>query len=315
MPAAPLLDDATVDAILDGDRAPEGWTTSPLRRRVARPRRTPPPRPSPALAALLTDGMPAALARPSDSSDLAAPAPARPRHGLELGPRRQGRSRHDGRGRQPRRRCRTGVLPGDTDAPVRKVIEVFTPVEFTEDGDPLDHGGKAAPRRTGMIRAKPGDHGDVPADADRRSATTPTSPRPTVSGATTAPRPPTRSPEAEHPQGIQRSRRTRTPMTTRARTTSRAGRDATDPERVETRRRGQLGPPIAAELPSRRRGAGRGWGVTSLRDLLVDAAVRPPTTGIRWPSGRCSPRRRPRRPPERLGALPDGPTPPRSWWP
>lgn len=173
MPAVPLLDDATVDAILVGDRGPRG--VDHLAAFAADVRATaerPPPRPSPALAALLADGIPAS-------------SPGRATRSPSAGHRRRpALATASGLGLAAKVGVATaaavaslagaaaaGVLPGDTDAPVRKVIELFTPVEFPDDGDPLDQGGNgtgADPSGGPSDAREPGDDADVPADADRR---------------------------------------------------------------------------------------------------------------------------------------------------
>jgi len=173
MPAVPLLDDATVDAILVGDRGPRG--VDHLAAFAADVRATaerPPPRPSPELAALLADGIP-------------APSPGRATRSPSAGHRRRpALVTASGLGLAAKVGVATtaavaslagaaaaGVLPGDTDAPVLKVIEVFTPVEFTDDGDPLDQGGngtRADPSGGPSDAREPGDDADVRTDADRR---------------------------------------------------------------------------------------------------------------------------------------------------
>jgi hypothetical protein len=141
MPSAPLLDDATIDAILGGDRVPPGVDhLATVAAGVRALGERPPPRPSPELAALLTHGMPVA-------------PPGRATRATARHRRRPALATASGLGLAAKVGVATtaavaslagaaaaGVLPGDTDAPVRKAIEVFTPVEFTEDGDPLDHG-------------------------------------------------------------------------------------------------------------------------------------------------------------------------------
>jgi hypothetical protein len=160
MPAVPLLDDATVDAILVGDRGPRG--VDHLAAFAADVRATaerPPPRPSPALAALLAHGIP-------------APSPGRATRSSSADHRRRWPALATAAAvASLAGAAAAGVLPGDTDAPVLKVIEVFTPVEFTDDGDPLDQGGNgtgADPSGGPSDAHEPGDDADVPADADRR---------------------------------------------------------------------------------------------------------------------------------------------------
>ena len=306
MPAVPLLDDATVDAILVGDRGPRG--VDHLAAFAADVRATaerPPPRPSPELAALLAHGIP-------------APPPGRATRSPAAGHRRRpALATASGLGLAAKVGVATtaavaslagaaaaGVLPGDTDAPVRKVIELFTPVEFTDDGDPLDQGGNGTGADRVVARATPASPATTPTypptPTGVRNATTPTSPRRMVSGATTAPRPPTRSPKRN--RRIGRSRRTRTPMTTRARTTSRTG-PGTRPTPIASRpatgatttthrrrtpfpparRRARMGCDLPARSPRRRGGAGR----------------RPPGSGGRAVGVPL--RRRPRRPPRAAG--------------
>jgi hypothetical protein len=166
MPSAPILDDATIDAILDGDGVPPGVDhLATFAAGVRALGERPPPRPSPELAALLTQGIPAA------PPGRATRATARHRRPPAL-------ATASGLGLAAKVGIATtaavaslagaaaaGVLPGNSDAPVRKAIEVFTPVEFTDDGDPLDHGvsGTEADRDD---PSEARDHGDddVPGD-------------------------------------------------------------------------------------------------------------------------------------------------------
>jgi hypothetical protein len=201
MPSAPLLDDATVDAILDGDCVPCGVDhlasfAAGVRALGVRP----PPRPSPELAALLAHGTQAAA--PGRSTR----ATARHRRG------RPALATASGLGLAAKVGITTtaavaslaaaaaaGVLPGDSDAPVRKAIEVFTPVEFTDDGDPLDHGGNGS----GADRGDPRDareHGDddVPGDDGRKGRDDADEPEADGERGDVDPGAADRAPDAEH---------------------------------------------------------------------------------------------------------------------
>jgi hypothetical protein len=190
MPTAPLLDDATIDAILDGEPVPRGvghlaafasgvracgeWTA---------------PRPSPALTTLLAHGSPARARnpveefsrRPSRRSVLAKVAGLSLAAKIAVGTTAVAAS-VVGAGA-------AGVLPGGVDRAVRGAIEVVTPVEFTDRTDRLDGDRGTNPSEAGESDAPnatdspslPGEHGDrVSSDATGESDGQPGVDGPTV---------------------------------------------------------------------------------------------------------------------------------------
>lgn len=216
MTPAPLLDDLTIDALVDGSPAPRGLDQLGAFAAVVRSvGDRPPPRPSPELAALLTRG----------AQDVAAlqttPIPRR-------ATRRSVLAKAAGLGLAAKIGFGTtavaagvvgagaaGVLPGGADRVVRDAIEVVTPVEFTDradrlddrdgEADPVDTDGPADTGDAG-VPSLPGEHGDrVSSDATGESDGEPGVDGPTVAeqapGATN--RPPEQSgtaPPASDPQ-------------------------------------------------------------------------------------------------------------------
>jgi hypothetical protein len=202
MTPAPLLDDLTIDALVDGSPAPRGLDQLGAFAAVVRSvGDRPPPRPSPELAALLTRG----------AQDVAAlqttPIPRR-------ATRRSVLAKAAGLGLAAKIGFGTtavaagvvgagaaGVLPGGADRVVRDAIEVVTPVEFTDradrlddpdgEADPVDRDGPAVTGDAG-VPSLPGEHGDrVSSDATGESDGEPGVDGPTVAeqapGATNRP--------------------------------------------------------------------------------------------------------------------------------
>jgi hypothetical protein len=176
MPSVPLLDDATIEAILDGDRVPHGLDQlAAFAAGVRAVGDRPASPPSPELAALLTQGVPAAAPR--------RPARAVPRHTR----RRSVLAKAAGLGLAAKIGVATtaaaagvvgagaaGVLPGGAGGAVRDAIEAVTPVDFSDRGDRPDERRRGTPDQdtsdgvTGEADdpSLPGEHGDrVSSDA------------------------------------------------------------------------------------------------------------------------------------------------------
>ncbi len=157
MPAAPLLDEVTIDAILHGDDAPHGVRNlAAFAAGVMAVGEEPPPQPSPQLAAFLAHGGPTLAV---ERATVVVPAVTRRRSALA---RVAGVSLVAkisvattaaaavvvGAGA-------TGMLPGPASGVVRDAIEVVTPVEFTDDdpgGEP--DRGDARPERRARYGSK-----------------------------------------------------------------------------------------------------------------------------------------------------------------
>ncbi len=179
MPPVPLLDDTTIDAIVDGDRVPDGLDhLAAFATGVRAVADRPPPAPSPELAALLTHGVRATGAGGAAS---ATSRPTRRRHavatasGLRLVAKVGVAT--TAVAVSVVGAAAAGVLPGDTDGPVRRAIEAVSPVEFSDgrdrqedrDTDRADRGGPDVtadqPGDTD-VPSLPGEHGDrVSSDA------------------------------------------------------------------------------------------------------------------------------------------------------
>jgi hypothetical protein len=212
MPPATILDDATIDALLDGDAVPHGLDhQAAFAAGVRAVGDRPPPRPSPELATLLTRG-----AQDVAAADLQT----------TLIPRRAFRrsvlAKAAGLGLAAKIGFGTtavaagvvgagaaGVLPGGADRVVRDAIEVVTPVEFTDradrlddrdgEADPVDTDGPADTGDAG-VPSLPGEHGDrVSSDASGESDGEPGVDGPTV--AEQAPGATNRPPEPPVPSG------------------------------------------------------------------------------------------------------------------
>lgn len=151
MPAIPLLDDDTIEAIIRGDDiAAEVRHLAAFATRVRAVGDGPAPRPSPALASLLAAG---AAASPVPAPEAARPATRRiavakvaglsivAKLGLGVTAAAAGVT---GAGA-------AGVLPGSVNHAVRHAIEVVTPLEFAEreDGDDREHGDREPADTTG----------------------------------------------------------------------------------------------------------------------------------------------------------------------
>ena len=220
MPPAPLLDDATIDAILDGGHASPG--TEPLTAFAAGVlalAEDPPPPPSPELAAFLAHGGPTLTV---ERATVVIPIRARHRSvlaraaGLSLAMKVGFATAAAAAGVVGAGAA--GVLPGPASGIVRDAIEVVTPVEFG-DTDPRGGGprGGEADRRDSddapgdaQDPSLPGEHGDrVSSDATGESDGEPGVDGPTVAeqapGAanrpTVPPGQPGGTPPATTPQG------------------------------------------------------------------------------------------------------------------
>lgn len=181
MPATHLPDDDTIDALVRGDEVDPRWRDlATFAADVRACGEHPPPRPSPALAAVMASG--AGVHRASGRTRVHAV--------VDRSGRRRAR-------RQPARLAKAagvglalkiglgasaaaagvagagavGVLPGDADAPVRHALETVTPLRFSDDpgvdtaepaGEPAGDGH--APSDDASARPQ-GDHGSAP---DRR---------------------------------------------------------------------------------------------------------------------------------------------------
>jgi hypothetical protein len=206
MTSVPLLDDATMDAILDGDRVPHGLDhLAAFAAGVRAVGDRPASPPSPQLAALLTHGAPAA-------------APCRPTRAVPRRTRRRSvLAKAAGLGLAAKIGVATtaaaagvagagaaGVLPGSAGSAVRGAIEAVTPVEFSDRGDrPDERRGSTADQDmpdgvTGEADdpSLPGEHGDrVSSDATGEADGEPGVDGPTVAdqapGATNRPAEPT----------------------------------------------------------------------------------------------------------------------------
>ena len=224
MPAAPLLDEVTIDAILHGDDAPHGVRNlAAFAAGVMAVGEEPPPQPSPQLAAFLAHGAPTLAV---ERATVVVPAVTRRRSAL---------ARVAGVSLVAKISVATtaaaagvvgagaaGMLPGPAGGFVRDAIEVVTPVEFTDDdpgggpdrgdADPSDEPG-TAPGDLGdaQVPSLPGEHGDrVSSDATGESDGDPGVDGPTVAeqapGAThTPPVPPDgpgATPPTTTPQGV-----------------------------------------------------------------------------------------------------------------
>jgi hypothetical protein len=211
MTPAPLLDDLTIDALVDGSPAPCGLDQLGAFAAVVRSvGDRPPPRPSPELAALLTRGAQDAAAhlqttliprRATRRSVLAKAA------GLGLAAKIGFGTTAVAAGVVGAGAA--GVLPGGADRVVRDAIEVVTPVEFTDradrlddrdgEADPVDTDGPAVTGDAG-VPSLPGEHGDrVSSDASGESDGEPGVDGPTV--AEQAPGATNRPPEPPAPSG------------------------------------------------------------------------------------------------------------------
>lgn len=192
MAPTPLLDDLTIEMILDGDQVPAAFgSLAAFGAGVRAVGDGPAPRPSPALAHLLatgSDGVTASLAAPGVSDDLAP---------TTLDQRRQRRftlAKVAGLGVVAKVGLAAttaaagvvgagaaGMLPGEASRVVRDAIEVVTPVEFRDDeqgdrqGDGGQVGGGPGANDGGDATdsgspSEPGDHGDrVSTDATGES--------------------------------------------------------------------------------------------------------------------------------------------------
>jgi hypothetical protein len=176
MPSVPLLDDATIDALVDGDRVPHGLDhLAAFAAGVRAVGDRPASPPSPELAALLTHGAPAA-------------APGRPIRAVPRHTRRRSvLAKAAGLGLAAKISVATtaaaagvvgagaaGVLPGSAGGAVRDAIEAVTPVEFSDRGDRPDERRRGTADQdtpdgvTGEADdpSLPGEHGDrVSSDA------------------------------------------------------------------------------------------------------------------------------------------------------
>ncbi len=204
MPAAQLLDEATIDAILDGDHTPHGVRRlAAFAAGVVAVGEDPPPRLSPELAAFLAQGGPTMAV---DRATVVVPAVTRRRSAL---------ARVAGVSLVAKISVATtaaaagvvgagaaGMLPGPASGYVRDAIEVVTPVEFTDDeprkggpdGGDGDTSDGTAPGELGdeQVPSLPGEHGDrVSSDATGESDGDPGVDGPTVAdqapGAANAP--------------------------------------------------------------------------------------------------------------------------------
>ena len=178
MPAAPLLDEVTIDAIVDGD-APQGVChLAAFAAGVLAVGDEPPPQPSPELAAFLAHGGPTLAV---ERATVVLPAVTRRRSvlarvaGVSLVAKISVATTAAAAGVVGAGAA--GMLPGPAGGFVRDAIEVVTPVEFTDDdsgggpdrgdADPSDEPG-TAPGDLGdaQVPSLPGEHGDrVSSDA------------------------------------------------------------------------------------------------------------------------------------------------------
>jgi len=180
MPPAPLLDDAMIDALIDGDPVPRGLDhLAAFAAGVRAVSDRPAPQPSVELAALLTRG--------GQDVDADAPTPLIPQRTR----RRSVLAKAAGLGIAAKIGLGStavaaavvgagaaGVLPRGADRVVRDAIEVVTPVEFT-DRDGLDSVDADDPATD--VPSLPGEHGDrVSSDATGESDGEPGVDGPTV---------------------------------------------------------------------------------------------------------------------------------------
>ena len=189
MPPTPLLDDSTIDAILDGDHAPPGIEhLTAFAAGVLAVTDDMPPRPSPELAAFLARGGPTLTV---ERASVVTPAPARHRSvlaraaGLSLALKIAFGTTAAAAGVVGAGAA--GVLPGPASRIVRDAIEVVTPVEFSDTdpgGEPrggeVDRRDADGPGDT-QVPSLPGEHGDrVSSDATGESDGEPGVDGPTV---------------------------------------------------------------------------------------------------------------------------------------
>lgn len=189
MPATPLLDDAAIEAVISGDAAADA--PDPLAVFAALVRAEgdgAPPHPSPALAGLLADGLPA-----NDGATSILPA----REDADTPPSGRGDAQPARRPASRRRLAArvaglglaaklaigaaagaaaalgAGTLPGPAGRAVRDAIQAVTPIDFPGDDHPADDqpgdgrgtGGDADRDPIGEA-GEAGEHGDrVPSDA------------------------------------------------------------------------------------------------------------------------------------------------------
>ena len=192
MPHAPLLDDATIDAILDGVTVPPGLEhLAAFAAGVMAVGRGPAAATLARAGRFLAHGGPP----PHRGAGHCRRLPARAGTGRssprpQAWPRRQDRPRHHGGGRRRgRRRCGRGAA-GPAGGVVRDAIEVVTPVEFTDtdDGPGRRRGRRGEPRHErsadagdAQVPSLPGEHGDrVSSDATGESDGDPGVDGPTV---------------------------------------------------------------------------------------------------------------------------------------
>jgi hypothetical protein len=178
MPPVPLLDDVTIDALIDGHVVPPDLDhLAAFAAGVRAVADRPAPHPTAALQAVLTGDAPVT---PSRDRTGHRRSPARRRSALakvaSLGLAAKIGVAATAAAAGVAGAGAAKVLPGDADEVVRDAIEIVTPVEFTEDGDLGDDGpndGGPGPSDGGPEASEPAGTSDPAGSATSQTADLP----------------------------------------------------------------------------------------------------------------------------------------------